>query len=154
MELLKIRNRPQTARHFVVNMLRADILRGDYPAGSGLRQEQVAARLGVSTTPVREAFRDLLAEGMIEFDTHRGAIVRGLTLSDLREIYELRIVLEPMLAVRALKLATDAQLAHAEKIHAQLCDEPNPEQWATLNVVFHQALNAPTSPCRCMPCPS
>jgi DNA-binding GntR family transcriptional regulator len=148
MEPLMIRNRPQTARHYVVNMLRADIVRGDYPAGSRLRQEEVAARLGVSTTPVREAFRDLLAEGMIEFDTHRGAIVRGLTLSDLREIYELRIVLEPMLAVRALKLTTDAQLAHAEEIHAQLCDEPNPERWAALNVAFHQALNAPCSESR------
>jgi DNA-binding GntR family transcriptional regulator len=145
MEPPMMRTRPKTARHFVVEILRTDILRGHYPTGSRLRQEEVAARLGVSTTPVREAFRDLLAEGMIQFDTHRGAIVRGLTLSDLREIYEMRILLEPMLAARAVVLATNEQLARADELHAQLCNELDPERWAALNIVFHQALNAACS---------
>lgn len=142
------KNRPQTARHYVVATLRADILRGHYPAGTRLRQEDVAGRLGVSTTPVREAFRDLLAEGLIESDTHRGAIVRGLTLADLREIYELRVVLEPMLAARAVKQATEAQLRLAEEIYDRLCAEPDPERWAGLNIAFHQALNAASSETR------
>jgi DNA-binding GntR family transcriptional regulator len=142
------RTRPQTARHYVVATLRADILRGHHPAGSRLRQEEVAARLGVSTTPVREAFRDLLAEGLIEFDTHRGAIVRGLTLADLHEIYELRVVLEPMLAARTVRQTSDAQLAAAEELYHRLCAEPDPERWAVLNVAFHKALNVASAETR------
>ncbi|WP_419757680.1 GntR family transcriptional regulator [Acidisoma sp.] len=137
------KKRPETARQYVVGVLRAKILRGEHMAGARLRQEEVAAQLGVSTTPVREAFRDLLAEGLIGLDTHRGVLVRSLTLADVRELYELRIVLEPMLAIRALRMATPAHLDAAEAIHLQLCDEPDPERWATLNVSFHQALHAP-----------
>ncbi|MCB8882629.1 GntR family transcriptional regulator [Acidisoma cellulosilytica] len=135
------KKRPQTARQYVLGMLRAEILRGEHCAGARLRQEEVASRLGVSTTPVREAFRDLLAEGLIGLDTHRGVLVRGLTLADVRELYELRIVLEPMLAVRALSLTDTTQLDAAEAIHLRLCGEKDPERWASLNVAFHQALN-------------
>ncbi len=139
------KKRPETARQYVVGVLRAKILRGEHPAGARLRQEEVAAQLGVSTTPVREAFRDLLAEGLIGLDTHRGVLVRSLTLADVRELYELRIVLEPMLAVRALRATTPAHLDTAEQVHRQLCGEQDPERWAMLNVTFHQALHAPAA---------
>ena len=135
--------RPQTARQYVVGVLRTEILRATHETGSRLRQEEVAARLGVSTTPVREAFRDLLAEGLIEMDTHRGALVRGLTLADVRELYELRILLEPKLALAAVGAASPAHLDAAEAVHLQLCAELDPERWAALNVTFHAALAAP-----------
>lgn len=134
--------RPQTARQYVVGVLRTEILKGTHSAGARLRQEVVAARLGVSTTPVREAFRDLLAEGLIGLDTHRGVLVRGLTLADVRELYELRVLLEPKLAVRALAAASPTHLDIAEAIHQQLCDEGDPERWASLNVLFHRELTA------------
>lgn len=124
----------------MVGMLRTEIMKGTQGAGTRLRQEEVASRLGVSTTPVREAFRDLLAEGLIELDTHRGALVRGLTLADVRELYQLRILLEPKLAVRALASALPGHLVAAEAAHRQLCAEQDPERWAALNVVFHGEL--------------
>ena len=139
------KKRPETARQYVVGVLRAKILRGEHSAGARLRQEEIAAQLGVSTTPVREAFRDLLAEGLIGLDNHRGDIVRSMTLADVQELYQLRIVLEPMLAVRALNATTPAHLDASEAIHLQLCDEQDPERWAMLNVSFHQALHAPAS---------
>jgi DNA-binding GntR family transcriptional regulator len=139
------KKRPETARQYVVGVLRAKILKGEHPAGARLRQEEVAAQLGVSTTPVREAFRDLLAEGLIGLDTHRGVVVRSLTLADVQELYELRIVLEPMLALRALRAMTPAHLREAELLHLQLSSEQDPERWATLNVAFHQALHAPAA---------
>jgi DNA-binding GntR family transcriptional regulator len=142
------KKRPETARQYVVGVLRAKIMRGEHPAGARLRQEEVAAQIGVSTTPVREAFRDLLAEGLIGLDTHRGVLVRSLTLTDVRELYELRVVLEPMLAVRALRVTTAAHLDAAESIHRQLCNERDPERWAALNVSFHQALHAPAADSR------
>jgi DNA-binding GntR family transcriptional regulator len=94
---------------------------------------------------VREAFRDLLAEGLIGLDTHRGALVRGLTLADVRELYELRIVLEPMLARRAIALATMEHLDEADTVQARLSEEQDPERWAALNVDFHRLLNAGAS---------
>jgi DNA-binding GntR family transcriptional regulator len=142
------KKRPETARQYVVAVLRAKILKGEYLSGARLRQEEVASQLGVSTTPVREAFRDLLAEGLIGLDTHRGVLVRSLTLADVQELYELRIVLEPMLAVRALHASTPEHLDAAEAIHLQLCAEQDPERWATLNLTFHQALHAPASDSR------
>ncbi|MGI4747436.1 MAG: GntR family transcriptional regulator [Janthinobacterium lividum] len=132
--------RPQTARQYVVSVLRTEILRGTHDAGARLRQEEVAARLGVSTTPVREAFRDLLAEGLIGLDTHRGVLVRGLTLADVRELYQLRILLEPRLVVSTLASALPGHLAAAEATHLRLCAEQDPERWAALNVVFHREL--------------
>ncbi len=135
--------RPQTTRDYVVGTLRAEILSGRHPGGARLRQEEVASRLGVSTTPVREAFRDLVAEGLIGLDAHRGAEVRGLTLADLRELYGMRIALEPMLARNALAAATASHLDEAEAIHRRLCAEQDPERWSTLNVSFHKALAAP-----------
>lgn len=132
--------RPPTARQYVLGVLRTEILQGTHATGARLRQEEVASRLGVSTTPVREAFRDLLAEGLIEFDTHRGVLVRGLTLADVRELYELRIMLEPRLASSAVAAASPIQLEAAETTHRLLCDEQDPQAWAALNVVFHQEL--------------
>ncbi len=132
--------RPQTTRQYVVGMLRAEIMKGTHGAGTRLRQEEVAVRLGVSTTPVREAFRDLLAEGLIGLDSHRGVLVRGLTLADVRELYQLRILLEPRLAACALASALPGHLAAAEATHRRLCAEHDPEQWAALNVVFHREL--------------
>lgn len=135
--------RPQTTRQFVVGTLRAEILAGLYAAGARLRQEEVALRLGVSTTPVREAFRDLLAEGLIGLDARRGALVRGLSLADVREIYRMRIALEPMLTRDALALpARSRSLGAAAELHRELCAERDPERWATLNVPFHAALTA------------
>ena len=134
---------PKTIRDYVVETLRAEILRGQHPRGARLRQEEIASTLGVSTTPVREAFRDLVAEGLIELDTHRGVVVRGLTLADVRELYEMRIALEPMLAGKALACATTAHLDRAESVHRLLCTEADPERWATLNVQFHKELASP-----------
>lgn len=132
--------RPRTARQYVLGLLRTEILQGRHPPGSRLRQEEVAGRLDVSTTPVREAFRDLVAEGLISLDAHRGAVVRGLTLSDVQEIYQMRIRLEPLLAERTLSDVTERHLAEAAIAHEKMCARPTPEQWAAFNEEFHAAL--------------
>lgn len=134
--------RPKTARHYVISVLRSEILDGRHGPGTRLRQEEIASRLGVSTTPVREAFRDLLSEGLVGEDAHRGVVVRGLTLFDAREVFEMRMALEPLLAVQALRNATRTHLDEAEKIHKQLCSERDPEKWSALNVLFHDQLHS------------
>jgi DNA-binding GntR family transcriptional regulator len=88
-------------RHVVGSQLRKAIASGELPAGERLNEVDVAKRLGVSPTPVREAFRDLEQAGLIVVRSHRGAIVRPLTHRDLSEVYSLRAHLEQM----AIRLA-------------------------------------------------
>ena len=132
----------RTIQEYVLGTLRADILKGVYPPNARLRQEEVAKRLDVSTTPVREAFRDLRAEGLVSIDPNRGVVVRGLTAGDVTEIYELRMVLEPMLAERACRNATSAQLDEADACHRTMCGSVSSETWAILNETFHHHLMA------------
>jgi DNA-binding GntR family transcriptional regulator len=130
----------RTVRHYVLNALRSEILNGQHPAGARLRQEEVAKRLAVSTTPVREAFRDLLAEGLVTIDAHKGVVCRGLTAAGVQEIYELRIMLEPLLARRASALIGAAELADAAASHERMRITQDPEAWSILNESFHAHL--------------
>ncbi|QEC46534.1 GntR family transcriptional regulator [Baekduia soli] len=82
----------------VVALLRDRIYRGDYPPGTPLRQEGLAEELGVSRTPLREAFRTLAGEGLLQVVPGRGVRVTSLDLPRVRAAYEVREVLEGLAA--------------------------------------------------------
>ncbi|WP_432535129.1 GntR family transcriptional regulator [Kineococcus arenarius] len=84
----------------VFTVLREEIVNGELPAGTRLRVRDVAARVGTSVMPVREAIRRLEEAGLADREPHRGAVVRGVTLSDLLHIYDIRILLETDAALR------------------------------------------------------
>jgi DNA-binding GntR family transcriptional regulator len=130
----------RTTQQYVVSTLRAEILQGVYPANTHLRQEEVARRLQVSTTPVREAFRDLRAEGLVSIAPNKGVVTRRLTLADVTDIYELRMMLEPLLAQRACQHITAADLDAAKGSHEAMVASAAPEQWSLLNEAFHERL--------------
>ncbi|CAG2155289.1 hypothetical protein LMG26411_04870 [Cupriavidus numazuensis] len=109
-------------------------------AGDRLRQDDLARRLEMSTTPVREALRTLISEGLVFFDAHRGAVVRGLTLDDVQEIYRLRKVLEPMMVEAAITAITPEEIARAEALHAEMLNTMEVTRWTELNLAFHAAL--------------
>ncbi|MGH3342714.1 MAG: GntR family transcriptional regulator [Carbonactinosporaceae bacterium] len=117
--------------------LRRVILSGELAGGTRLVQADLAKQLGVSTTPVREALRDLATEGLIRLDPHRGAIVRELKLDEVREIYELRKLLEPVSIRRAVERITTAQLDRAAELSAALEAQDEPGRWVELNRAFH-----------------
>jgi DNA-binding GntR family transcriptional regulator len=85
------------------DQLRAAILAGDLPAGTALKQEQLALELGVSTTPLREALRRLESEGFVKMPAHRDAIVAPLDLNELVALYEVRETLDSLAAGLAAK---------------------------------------------------
>jgi DNA-binding GntR family transcriptional regulator len=90
--------------------LRADILEGRLALGAPLRHEQLAARFGVSRTPIREALRKLQATGLVELLPNRGAVVRTPRRTELIEVYELRADLEGFACELACARASDAEL--------------------------------------------
>ena len=100
--------------------LRTDILEGRLPLGAPLRHEQLAARFGVSRTPIREALHKLQATGLVELSPNRGAVVRTPARTELIEVYELRADLEGLACELACNRASDAELGQLEDAQARL----------------------------------
>ncbi len=128
---------PRTAHEYVKDSLRQAILRGTIPGGSRLVQKDVARDLAVSTTPVREALRDLATEGLIRLDPHRGAIVHRLSYEETREIHDICKLLEPEALKQAIKCISAGTFAEAEALIVAMADESDPGRWADLNRQFH-----------------
>lgn len=129
-----------TAHQYAKEALRSAILSGALPGGSRLVQADLAAELRVSTTPIREALRDLVGEGLIVFDPHRGALVRSLDVAEVQEVYDIRRVLEPLAMRRATERITKAELTEAADLLKQMEDCPDPTEWVQLNWRFHALL--------------
>lgn len=130
----------RTAHQSVVETLRRAILSGVLPGGSHLVQADIAEQLQVSTTPVREALRDLAAENLIRLDAHRGAVVHECSVAEMEEIYSLRRILEPEAIRRALDRITDAELKKAEEVLLKMESETDFGTWVELNREFHARL--------------
>ncbi len=131
----------QTAHEYVHRVLRRAILSGDLPGGARLVQSEIAEQLGVSTTPVREALRNLTSEGLIDFDAHRGGVVRRLSAEELSEILELRKLLEPHSIRRAAERISEETIAQLEQLWEALDGETDIPTWVDLNRQFHRLHN-------------
>jgi DNA-binding GntR family transcriptional regulator len=132
-----ISNARRTTHELVLEMLRQRILSGELAAGSRLVQSELALSMEVSTTPVREALRDLASDGLIRLDPHIGAVVQGLSSFEFQEIYEVRMLLEPMAARKASGRMTAELLDRLKQIHHRMEEEKNPAHWVQLNRNFH-----------------
>ncbi|MCW2721893.1 MAG: hypothetical protein QOG20_4753 [Pseudonocardiales bacterium] len=102
-----------------VTRIRRSIMEGELAPGSRLQEVELAAQLGVSRTPVREALRTLSSEGLVEILPNRGARVARWSVEDLDEIYELRIMLEGRAAERA---AGRMHAAETDRL-TELCEQ-------------------------------
>ena len=125
--------------------IRARIMDGSVPPGAALREEALAAEIGVSRTPVRDALRRLLADGLVESERNRGTFVAEITTDDLLEVYQLRAMLEGFAARRAASRITPGELAALRGLADQMeAIEGPPEQvvarFHALNAEFHATL--------------
>jgi DNA-binding GntR family transcriptional regulator len=126
----------------VVAALRESILSSDLPAGSRLNLDEIADRIGVSRMPVREAVKQLQAEGLVTIYPHRGIEVSRLDVGDIEEIFDIRIVLETRAAELAVPRLTEAELDAIEATLDRM-DRPGTtgKTWRDLNHKFHHAIN-------------
>ena len=130
----------RTTTNIVADELRSRILSGQLKEGEQIRQEAIARELGVSRIPVREALRQLEAEGLITLVSHKGAEVTRLEPDEIAEYFDLRVVLETWLIKEAVKKISKADLQKAEKLINAMRDDAEIEEWGTLNCQFHECL--------------
>lgn len=119
--------------------LLAAIRSGTYSPGDRLREVEVAERLALSRTPVREALRRLEADGVIEHRPRLGAVIRKLSHAELVELYEMRIVLERTAAEMATKHAAPAEIDALRDLNAAIANSAQTDA-AALNQDFHRGL--------------
>lgn len=127
----------------VFHKLREDILNGTYKEHEELKEVTIGEELGVSRTPVREAFRQLELEGLIQIIPNKGAYVTGITEKDVKDIYMIRSLLEGLCARWATDHITKEQLEEMEenvylaRFHAE---KGHMEQLAQLDNRFHEIM--------------
>jgi DNA-binding GntR family transcriptional regulator len=135
----------RTLSSAIADRLRQDILGGALLSGQQLRQDALAAAYEVSRIPVREALFQLEAEGLVRIEPHKGAVVTSLSLEEVNDVFDLRVLLEPRLFARSIPALEDGDLQRIDAIQAQFSDAiavRDTRQWGTLNAELHSALYA------------
>ncbi len=134
----------QSLTSAVADKLRDQIIRGEIPEGTLLRQDLIATQYQVSRIPVREALRQLDAEGLISILPNRGAIVPELAPADVEELFRIRALLEPEVLKASIPQLTEDDLNEAaallRKFASELRQEKHVSAWGRLNWQFHSKL--------------
>src|SRR5437899_7511638 len=107
----------------VADKLRDQIIRGEIAEGTQLRQDAIATQYQVSRIPVREALRQLEAEGLITIVPNRGAVVPALSPDDIEELFSIRALLEPEILKHSIPRLTDSDFAEADVVLCRYEDE-------------------------------
>lgn len=127
----------EVAYHRLLEAIRS----GQFRPGDRLRETDVAEKLTLSRTPVREALRKLESDGIVEHRPRLGAVIRTLSTPEIVELYEMRLVLERTAAQMAAKHANDAEIDMLTEINAQIDSAGHETQRAAaLNQDFHRCI--------------
>src|ERR1700681_3015295 len=123
----------QSLTSAVADKLREQIIRGEIPEGSQLRQDVIAAKYHVSRIPVREALRQLDAEGLITIVPNRGAVIPELSPDDIEELFAIRALLEPEVLKLSIPHLLQEDFSEAEavlhKYVSELCRQDHLSAW-------------------------
>ena len=132
--------RPRTATSYVSDSLRRSILNGDLVGDTKLSLVEIASTFGVSTTPVREALRELSFEGLVTIDNYRGGVVTAVTKPEVEEIVRIRQVLEPIAARESVAEMTPVILGEAQTILDEMAASDSWDVWVQGNRAFHRKI--------------
>lgn len=130
-------------RDVVFNTLREAIFKGDIEPGERLMEIKLAEKLGVSRTPIREAIRMLQLEGLVNMTPRKGSVVAEISNEDLKNVLEVRIVLEKLAVEKAcLNISEDEiqQLNDNIKLFKKVVNGNDPNEIAKIDVEFHDII--------------
>ncbi len=130
----------KSASVVVSDTLRLAILRGQFSPGQLMPQEEIAKQFGVSRAPIRDALRQLEAEGLIVMHPHRGAEVARLSAEDVEEVFLIRESLETTALRLSVQKMTDADFSRAHTVLKQMDEDGDPAHMAELNWAFHESI--------------
>lgn len=135
----------QTLSEQIFTLVRDRIIAGGFPSDAPIRQDALAAELGVSKIPLREALARLEQERLLVSHANRGFFVRPLSAEEAEEVYALRLRLEPDAVAEASKIATPEDKAAAKRALEALDKAmvANKDQVGSLNRAFHMSLVQP-----------
>jgi DNA-binding GntR family transcriptional regulator len=143
---MPLSNQPlSSAADQVANALRLAILNGEFGPGQAVPQEEIAARFGVSRIPVRDAMNLLQAEGLLHIVPSKGSFVANPTPNEIRETYEIRVLLEVEALRLALRYHNVQSLARAERWLCEFELGTEPARLGEFDREFHAALYAPAN---------
>jgi DNA-binding GntR family transcriptional regulator len=139
----------QTKSAYATSILRQALAEGRYVAGERLLATKLARDLGLSTTPVREALRQLASDGLVEIAPHRGVRVVDIPLVDLSDVYVARAIVEPAAARLAAEHIGPDQIARLRRVHAEFIKtasarQPDVARLRSLNEEFHFVIYSST----------
>ena len=140
----ELQPRSIAARDWVFQVIRTAIIRGVLPGGMPLRQDEISTTLNVSHIPVREALRQLEAQGLVRIYPNRGAVVTKLCASELANVMDTRIMLETGTLGAAIPLMTDETIRKARQYLDEFNEEQNMEYLDSINLKLHFALYEPS----------
>ena len=136
-----VERQPLTAEEEAYNFLLEAICCGRYRKGDRLIAEDIASEVGMSRMPVREAFRRLDAQGLVTLRPNRGAIVSGLDIDQLQEVFEMRSALEGLAMRLAVPNIGERQLAALERLLDEMDDyRDESAEWVSRHRKFHEYL--------------
>lgn len=130
-------NAYRSLTQIIVELIRQEIYEGTYKPGARLNIADLAQRFQASAVPVREALRNLEAEGLVEFRPNRGVIIRDLSVREVRELCLMRLPLELLAVTQAALLADDAALDAIEAILKRMDTTVGTDEWHVLHEQFH-----------------
>jgi DNA-binding GntR family transcriptional regulator len=133
-------NAPTTRSDWVEERLRVAILQGELAPGQRLHATQLAQRWDVSATPLREAFQRLASDGLVSMSPQRGARVASPSIDEAAELYELRILLEPLCLRRSLEASDDGHRAEVKAAFEVFRTASAVDEAIDAHARFHAAL--------------
>jgi DNA-binding GntR family transcriptional regulator len=131
------RGKPTSLRAQVIDILRNEILSGRLQPGAILNERDLAKRLGVSKTPVREALTLLDHEGLVQTLPRKGYFVSAISVQDVHDFFDLRVILESAAARAAVAKITDEQLEELGRLAVKGDLVETPSEQLDQNIRFH-----------------
>ena len=127
----------------VYRILKAEIIEGSLKPGTKLLENNIAKQLGISRTPIREALRELAAEGFVKMNPNQGVVVSNASVEDVQEVLQIRGVLEGLAARLATKMINEEEIKELEKYQKQMEYYTNKDDvlaFSEMDTEFHELI--------------